>query len=224
MITNVPRLVSIQVGLPRKIGKEAADSPEDSPWVSGIFKEPVRGPVWLARTNLAGDGQADLNLHGGLDKAVLAYAGSHYPVWREELRLNIQHGAFGENFTIDGLTEKDVCIGDIYTIGDAVIQVSQPRQPCWKLSRRFKLRDMTARVHASGRGGWYFRVIEEGYVEHGLPVVLREKPFPEWTVARAYEIRFNTGNNLDSAISLGKCTSLSRRWQTAILAKVESFK
>src|SRR5690606_18685860 len=108
----------------------------DRPWTTGFFKEPTLGPVWLGRTNLEGDGQADLVHHGGPDKAVLAYSADHYAAWREVLNNPaLPFGAFGENFTIEGLKEADVCIGDTWKVGDeATIQLSQPRQPCWKLA------------------------------------------------------------------------------------------
>ena len=120
---SAPLLVSIQVGLPAVRGLPGSDDPMDQTWTSGIVKAPVDGPVWLGRTNLAGDGQADLVNHGGLDKAVLSYAAAHYPGWRRELeRPDLPHGAFGENFTVDGLTEDAVCIGDTYTLGDDVVR------------------------------------------------------------------------------------------------------
>ena len=125
---STPLLVSIQVGLPRAYGMADADDPMDQPWQTGFFKLPVDGPRWLGRTNLAGDGQADLVNHGGPDKAVLSYAASHYPAWREQLeKPDLPYGAFGENFTIEGLAEETVCIGDRYALGQAIVEVSQPR-------------------------------------------------------------------------------------------------
>ena len=160
---TTPLLVSIQVGLPRFYGRPGADDPMDRPWETGFFKQPVDGPRWLGRTNLAGDGQADLVNHGGPDKAVLCYAASHYPGWRGELdRPELPHGAFGENFTIEGLTEETVCVGDTYRLGGAIVQVSQPRQPCWKLAWRWRLKELTALVERSGRTGWARRVAQRG--------------------------------------------------------------
>ena len=100
---STPLLVSIQVGLPRSYGHQGAANPMDRPWQTGFFKQPVDGPRWLGRTNLTGDGQADLVNHGGPDKAVLSYAAAHYPAWRAEVgRLDLPYGAFGENFTVEG--------------------------------------------------------------------------------------------------------------------------
>ena len=127
------RLLSIQVGLPKTHGTEDAADPLDEQWTSAIFKQPVKGAVWLGKENLDGDEQADRVNHGGPHRAVLMYAATHYPLWQDELGLNdIPYGGFGENFTSDGLAEDTVCIGDMYAIGASVVQVSQPRSPCWK--------------------------------------------------------------------------------------------
>jgi MOSC domain-containing protein YiiM len=167
---------------------EGAPDPMDRPWRSGIFKARAQGPVWLGRIHLAGDGQADRRAHGGPEKAVLAYAAQHYPLWREELGIpEMAYGAFGENFTIDGLDEETVCLGDIYQIGAARVQVSQPRYPCWKLARRWRRNDLVARVLRTGRSGWYFRVLDEGMVEAGLAVQRLERPNPEQTILRVGE-------------------------------------
>ncbi len=211
-------LVSIQVGLPRKLGVADAADPMDRLWESGFVKEPVSGPVWLGRTNLAGDGQADREHHGGPDKAVLAYAAAHYPLWRAELnRPELPYGAFAENFTIDGLTEETVCIGDVYAIGEARVQVSQPRQPCWKIARRWRIKDLTVRVRETGRTGWYLRVLQEGYVEPGLDVVLIERPFPQWTVARATEVMLHRREDRQAAAELAECPLLASDWRRVLL-------
>src|SRR5439155_2561092 len=134
-----PRLISIQVGLPTIHGEPGAEDPLDQPWRTGFFKTPVAGPVHLGRTNLAGDGQANLRVHGGPDKAVLGYAASHYPLWRQELqKADLPYGAFAENFTITVLDESRVCLGDVYAIGNARVEVSQPRQPCANITHRWK--------------------------------------------------------------------------------------
>jgi hypothetical protein len=114
------RLVGIQVGRPIVHGHKDAQDPLDQPWRTGFFKLPVSGPVWLGRTNLFGDGQGNRRVHGGPDKAVLAYSANHYLAWRRELtRPDLPYGAFAENFTVDGLVEDTVCIGDVHRVGDA---------------------------------------------------------------------------------------------------------
>lgn len=212
-----PVLQSVNVGRPATRGIAGAADPMDRPWTSGIFKEAVAGPVWLGRTNLAGDGQGDLKNHGGPDKAVNAYPADHYPGWRAELGLaNFTPGAFGENFTIAGLTEESACIGDIWAIGEARLQISQPRQPCWKLARRWRLRDLAARVERSGWTGWYFRVLAEGIVEAGLPLVLVERPCPRWTVAVANDLMTGRSKDRAALAALATCSPLAAGWRETL--------
>ncbi|MGG6270709.1 MOSC domain-containing protein [Leptolyngbya sp. AN03gr2] len=208
---KIPRILSIQVGLPQQLGVEGAADLMDRPWTTGFFKEPIAGAVYLGKTNLVGDGQADLVLHGGVEKAVLAYAAQHYPCWQQELDLShFPYGAFGENFTVSSQSEEDVCIGDIYAVGAARIQVSQPREPCWKLARRWRMKDLPKRVINTGRSGWYFRVLAEGLVESGLPLVLVERPLPEWSIARVNHAFYR--GQADFA-ELADCPFLSASWR-----------
>jgi MOSC domain-containing protein YiiM len=220
-------LHSIQVGQPRTYGSEPpGDAPADPfgrPWSTGFYKQPVAGPVRLGATNLDGDGQADRENHGGPDKAVCVYSADHYPYWRETLGLDLPLGAFGENFTVEGLTEADVCIGDVWSVSgaaseavqpDAVrVQVSQPRQPCWKLARRWRLKTLTAQVVENGRTGWYFRVLTEGTVAPGMALALVERPCPEWTVARANGAMYRDKHNRDAAKQLAYLPQLSASWR-----------
>lgn len=159
------RVISVNVGLPRPVrGK-------DGLVMTGIFKEPVDGRVRVRRLNLAGDGQADLSVHGGPDKAVYAYPAEHYPFWRNELPGQpLDWGAFGENLTTEGWWEDEVHVGDRFRIGTAEVVVTQPRMPCFKLALRFGRDDIVARFLESGRPGFYFRVLQEGEVEAGDPM------------------------------------------------------
>ncbi len=135
---------------------------------TGIFKDPVSGPVPLRTLNLDGDQQADLAVHGGPNKAVYAYPSEHYEFWREELPgMNLPWGMFGENFTTEGLFERDLHVGDRLQIGTAMIVVRQPRVPCYKLAAKFKRNDILARFLRSGRSGFYFSVEQEGVVAAG---------------------------------------------------------
>ena len=198
-------------------GEPGAADPPDQPWRTGFFKVPVAGPVWLGRLNLAGDGQANLRVHGGADKAVLGYAASHYPLWRTELNLpDLPYGAFAENFTIAGQDEAAVCLGDVYAVGAARVEVSQPRQPCVNISHRWKLPGLTQRVEATGRHGWYLRVLEEGQVKAGEPVVLLERPSPEWTVARATQAMRQRTTNPAEAAALVEVPTLSEAWRKTL--------
>ncbi len=214
-------ILSIQVGLPRSLGRPDASDAMDKVWTTGFFKEPVAGPVWLGRTNLAGDGQADLQNHGGLEKAVNVYPSEHYSYWESELGIaRLTHGAFGENFTTAGLLEAAVCIGDVFEIGRARVQVSQPRQPCWKLARRWRVKDLALRVQQTGRTGWYFRVLREGTAEAGERLVLVDRLHPEWTVAAANEVMHHHKTDMDAARVLGACPALSTSWRETLARRV----
>ena len=210
------RIVSVNVGMPREHGVEGAANPMDRPWTTGFFKEPVAGPVRVGATNLEGDGQADLRVHGGPDKAVMLYAAAHYSAWNAELGFAMPFGAFGENLSVAGTTEADVCIGDVLEIGTARLQVSQPRGPCWKIARRWKIRDLSARVQRSGRTGWYARVLREGVLQAGDAYVVAERPHPEWSVALATEL-LRPGNGREAeAAALAALPELAASWRAII--------
>ena len=212
-----PYLASVQVGLPRQHGDPASKSSLGRPWRSGFYKEPVSGPVWLGQTNLVGDGQADLKNHGGPDKAILAYAAAHYPRWRAELRKPaLPFGGFGENFTVEGLSEESACIGDVFEVGGAVIQVSQPRRPCRNIARRWQRANLPTLVDRTGRTGWYHRVIREGAVEAGQPMKLLERPNPAWTVARATSAMRGYSNGAEEARELARLAELSASWKETL--------
>lgn len=218
-----PVLLSIQVGLPSQFGKDEAAEPMDRLWTTGFYKQPVNGPVRLGVTNLDGDGQADLVHHGGPDKAVLAYSATHYTDWRRKLdNPTLPFGAFGENFTVEGLTEADVCIGDIWKVGDgATVQVSQPRQPCWKLARRWRVKTLALQVQESGCTGWYFRVLTEGAVTAGMPLALVERPHSAWTVLRANRIMHADKDDRQAAAELAAIPALAASWKTTLNRRVE---
>lgn len=135
---------------------------------TGIFKQPVSGPVHLRTLNLDGDRQADLSVHGGPYKAVYGYPSEHYPDWRRELPgVDLPWGMFGENFTTTGLLEDDLHVGDRFQIGSSIVMVCQPRVPCYKLAAKFQRDDILERFLLSGRSGFYFSVEQEGSVADG---------------------------------------------------------
>jgi MOSC domain-containing protein YiiM len=138
---------------------------------TGIFKEAVDRPVAINKLNLAGDQQADLTVHGGAEKAVYAYPAEHYEYWRKKLPdVPFSWGKFGENLTTEGLTEDALCIGDRLRVGSAVLVVTQPRMPCYKLALRFDRDDMIKHFLTGRRSGFYFSVVEEGEVRAGSEV------------------------------------------------------
>ncbi len=217
------RLISVQIGMPQSLGQAHASDPMDQPWTTGFFKLPVMEAVWLGVTNLRGDGQADLKNHGGPEKAVNVYPFEHYPYWQQELgAINLDSGAFGENFTTEGLIETEVCIGDIFEVGSAVVQISQPRQPCWRLARRWRKKDLALRVQESGRTGWYFRVLREGTIQAGTRLFLLERPCPEWTVAAANNIMHHSTDDLQAARDLAGCQALAVRWRETLNKRAET--
>jgi MOSC domain-containing protein YiiM len=156
------KLISLNVARPRlALYKSATIN-------TGIFKQPVSGPVPLRTLNLDGDRQADLSVHGGRYKAVYGYPSEHYDFWRSELPgMDLPWGMFGENFTTEGLAESQLHIGDCLQIGSAIVMVRQPRQPCYKLAAKFQRDDMMERFLHSGRSGFYFSVEQEGTVATG---------------------------------------------------------
>lgn len=206
---------SIQIGMPQEI-------PGEKPWTSGFLKKSVAGPLWLGSTNLQGDAQEDLVHHGGPHKAVCVYPAAHYPFWRQTLGLpELKGGDFGENFTVNNLTEIDVCIGDVWTVGAATVQVSQPRQPCWKLARRWSIKDLALQVQNTGRTGWYFRVLVEGTVQHSMSLVLAERPHPAWTVAAANHVMHHDRRNFEAAADLASLATLSPSWKETLTRRIE---
>jgi MOSC domain-containing protein YiiM len=218
-------LNSIQLGTPKNYGSDDAVDAHDKSWTTGFFKTLVEGPIFAGTTNLAGDGQADLINHGGIDKAVLAYSADHYAKWREELGMpEMPFGAFGENLTITGLSEQSVCIGDIFRIGNATFEVSQPRQPCWKLARRWRMHELVRLVVHNGRTGWYLRVLEQGWIEVQAPVVLIARPNPAWPIARANEILHHRRTDLPLTLELADVPGLANSWVEELRERAERLR
>src|SRR4051794_29093251 len=166
MSQAVARLVSVNVGLPQEITWRGQTV------FTGIWKEPVEGPRAVRRLNLDGDGQGDLEGHGGEQRAVYVYQLDSYRYWQDQMhRDDFSFGQFGENFTVEGLSDDEVCISDRYRIGSALFEVSQPRVTCYRVGIRMNEPRMAALLVAHGRPGFYFRVLEEGEVQAGDDVI-----------------------------------------------------
>jgi MOSC domain-containing protein YiiM len=201
------KLLSIQVSLPRKVTWQRHTVS------TGIFKEPVEGPVMLRTLNLDGDRQADLTVHGGKRKAVYVYPSEHYGPWSAELPgVELPWGAFGENFTTGGLLEDRVRIGDRFRIGEAEVMVTQPREPCYKLGIKFGDPRIVYRFLESRRSGFYLAVVREGLVEAGDPFELLGGDPNGVTVDEVN--RFFLGERDDEALARAlKCDALPEVWK-----------
>lgn len=172
------KLVSVNVGLPQ------AALWQDNAVVTGIFKQPVDGPVMLRQLNLDGDRQADLTVHGGASKAAYAYPAEHYDYWRRELpEMELHWGMFGENFTTEGLSETTTNIGDTFAVGEAIVIVTEPRMPCYKLGIKFGRSDIIRKFLQSRLTGFYFAVIKKGLLKAGDPIKLLSRDPHGVTVA-----------------------------------------
>jgi MOSC domain-containing protein YiiM len=206
------KILSVQVGRPHPVIFDGHVTR------TGIYKNPVRGPVRVGKLNLDGDEQADLTVHGGVNKAVYAYPSEHYEFWRQHYpALELEWGAFGENLTTEGLLEAAAGIGDIVQIGTAQLVVVQPRLPCYKLAGKFGDKNILQRFTDSGRSGIYFAVVEEGYLQSGDPITWKSRGEFPFTIADA--MRLYNGEKLpppllDQALEL---QALPESWHRMVL-------
>ncbi|HEX2041995.1 MAG TPA: MOSC domain-containing protein [Acidimicrobiales bacterium] len=188
---------------------------------SGIAKRPVAAAeLWLDRENLEGDGQAELGIHGGFDKAVYAYPSEHLAAWGEELGEELGPAAFGENLTTEGWTEDDVRVGDRWYWGDAVLEVTQPRWPCYKLAMYRGRPDIGRRMRRNGRTGWYLRVLEPGRVPTSGAIRVERNPVP--ASIRLLHEAASPGHDvptdvIEALISLGP---VADEWRMALAARL----
>ena len=202
------KLLSVNVSPPREVphGRKTVST--------GIFKEPVAGRVMLRSLNLAGDGQADLVNHGGIYQAVYAYSIENYAYWQRELgRTDFSFGQFGENFTVEGMLEDDVYVGNVFRVGEALVEVTQPRPPCFKLGIKMGMAQFPKLFLGSGRVGFYLRVLEEGTVGAG-DVFHRIYSDPEQiTVREMSHLLFFEPENLEGARRALRIQALSPGWR-----------
>lgn len=212
------KLISIQVGLPREVtwqGKSVT---------TGIFKEPVDGPVMLRALNLDGDAQADLSVHGGLTKAVYAYPVEHYEYWRTELpEMKLPFGMFGENFTTEGLSEKEVNIGDRFRIGGAEVVVKEPRMPCYKLGIKFGRTDILKRFLVSRRSGFYFGVLREGEVQAGDTIERLGRAEDSVSIDDIIRIYAFEKDDLETLRRAVRVEALPESWRGYFRHQIESY-
>lgn len=220
-----PVIDQIRVGKPQTLGRKDAQHPMDREWTTGIVKHAVKGRIWAGKTNLQGDGQGDRKNHGGEEKAIFAYPVFHYVYWQKKLqRKDFTIGAFGENLAVSHMIEADLCIGDVFQIGDSLVQVSQPRRPCWRPARRWKIKDLSIQIQQQGLTGWYFRVLQEGWIQAGNILRLNERPFPQWTVARCNDVMHHRKEDLELASRLASCELLAPSWRRSLNKRVRGEK
>ena len=215
---------SVQVGKVVTEGDPESKEVTDRLWTSAFRKEPIDHRVVMTSTGIVGDEIANTKHHGGIDKAVLCYAAEHYGKWCDEHpelkedsgRGRFGGGAFAENLTIVHQDESNTCIGDRFTVGDAEIEISQPRQPCWKIARRWGMKCLPKEVGQNGRSGWYVRVTREGEIGAGDQLNLVSRPNPQWTVARANDVLMGREVDRLAVIELMNLPQLANAWKAAI--------
>jgi MOSC domain-containing protein YiiM len=210
-------VLELRIGRAAPLGSSGA--------LSAIGKHKVSGPLLVDRLGFAGDEQADRKHHGGPHKAIHAYAISHFPTWSEELpdrADRFRPGAFGENLVVDGISEADVCLGDRWRIGSALVEVSQGRQPCWKLNIRFDVPDMARRVQETGRTGWYFRVVEPSPIAAGDSGILIARPNPAWSLAAVSYLLYHDRMNRPALAELADLPGLPESWRRLAMARLVS--
>lgn len=215
-MTGIP-LQALLVGDVRPLG------PRGIP--SGIAKVNVDRSLSLGPLGLAGDAQGDTKYHGGAKKALHHYPSDHYPTWTSEIGdrdVLDSTGAFGENLSTLGLTEDDVAVGDVFALGGAIIEVSQGRQPCWKLNERFAQPDMAKRVQATGRTGWYYRVLKPGEVAPDSRLELIDRAAPSWTIRRIWQVFYVDTLNRAELETLAELPQLADGWRRHVRRRLET--
>ncbi len=211
-------LVAVSVGLPQVIGTRRGQ-----PVISGIRKRPVAG-AWIALdpVNLDGDRQADLRAHGGVDKAVFAYPAEHLAAWSEEfsVRPALGPGSFGENLTVAGITEEQVCIGDVWAWGEALLQVAQPRWPCYKLAMATGIPDIVERFIETGRCGWYLRVLRPGRAPVPGPITIAGRHPAQVSVREAQRARLPGASRglMERVVAVD---ALAEAWRQPLVIRLE---
>lgn len=202
------KLISLNVALPRLVQYNG------EPVATGIFKEPVQGPVMVRTLNLDGDRQADLSVHGGVSKAVYAYPSEHYQFWKKDLpEMELPYGMFGENFTTEGLFEDGVNVGDRFRIGEAELKVTEPRLPCYKLGIKFGRPDILRKFLQSRRTGFYFAVLKEGEVKAGDAIELLSRDANNIAISDITRLYAFEKDDLETLRRAVKLEALSESWR-----------
>ncbi len=202
-----------------------AGRPKTNEWqgreiTTALVKEQLSGAAFLGRINLEGDGQADLVHHGGVDKAVCVYPAEHYTYWQQELGCRLPEAAFGENFSVGGMEESAVHIGDVFQVGKAVVQISQPREPCYKPAARLGIKELPQLIRKTGYSGYYLRVLEEGTVKPGDKLKLLKTGEKKITIAEANHIMYHDTKNAEKTAELLQEAALADAWRIPLEKRV----
>lgn len=212
-LRTIGSVLAVRTGRVRQLAMPAWDRTGEPNWSSAFIKEERKGPVQVGALGLEGDEQADRKHHGGPEMAVLMYAAKHYDLWRAEPGLEqMGPGGLGENLTVSTLDETSVCVGDVLEVGGCVLQVASPRAPCNSISRRWNDATLLRRVTERLWTGWYLRVLDEGAVQEGDAIVLRERPHAGWTVHRLLALRLRTPRDPGELAEAQTLAAMSPEW------------
>ncbi len=212
------KLVSLNVAVPHTVIWKRQEVR------TGIFKEPIDGSVMMRRLNLDGDRQADLTVHGGPAKAVYAYPSEHYPLWKSELlEMALPWGMFGENFTTEGMIEHEIHIGDKFRIGEAIVIVTQPRTPCYKLALKFQRDDMLNRMLTNGRSGFYLAVERQGIVGAGDPIQRIHEDPERISIAEINTLYRDGGKDANLLRRAANLEALPENWRDYLREELKSL-
>ena len=211
--TEPPSVLSLQIGQVQPLAIVSSSGQIARVVDSAIAKKPQLGRIYCGTAGLAGDHQADKRVHGGIDKAVLAYSSDHFSYWEGLWGYRPTPGSFGENLTLQNLAEADACIGDRYEVNDTILEVSQPRQPCFKLAAYQRQPRLVRLVVESGFSGWYFRVVQSGHICAGAHLRLVERPWPDWTITRANDLLYEKIIDPVAMSELYMLPQLARAWK-----------
>ncbi|MFD0587146.1 MOSC domain-containing protein [Paenibacillus sp. GCM10027627] len=212
------KLISINAGLPKPYSYRGKTI------VSAIDKTPLFGPAFVDENGLREDRQAEQTLNGGFDKALHAYCLEHYPFWEGRLDRQLAYGAFGENLTVESGLENEAYIGDVYSLGTAMLQISEPRQPCYKLSVRFGETKLPLWFREQRFIGYYFRVLESGIIEAGQSFKLEQRETSCISVLHAYEASFDREEGWpERAAAVLQSSALGRDWREALQNRLKGF-
>ena len=215
------KVQSMFIGKPKQLGDVNATDKMQQAWVSAINRDRVDSG-FVDTLGFNGDEVADKKHHGGVDKAVFCYPYAHYELWRNELNIDIDAGGFGENLCVTDMDESTVCLGDVYEIGNARLQVTQPRKPCWKPARKYGELELSRITEENGRTGWYFKVLVPGDIQTGDEVRLVERMHDAWSIARCNDV-MHRSDDMNEVREMSEIHELAHTWKESLQKKLEGY-